>query len=78
MPRSPKASGVDPGTEQIGKELSQEGHESDDSDEDEILEVSENGRWQKFNEQVCAKVNVFVYLSLVTCEFNTSVNQQCF
>lgn len=52
MPRSPKASGVDPSKEQLGKKLDQEGQESDDSDEDEILEISENGRWQKFNEQV--------------------------
>ena len=52
MPRSPKASGVDTSKEPVGKELSQEGPESDESDEDEILEVSENGRWQKFNEQV--------------------------
>ena len=51
MPRSPKASGVDPSKEPTSKE---EGPEIDDdeSDEDEILEVSDNGRWQKFNEQV--------------------------
>lgn len=52
MPRSPKASGVDPSKETLGKELSQEGEVSDESDEDDILELSENGRWQKFNEQV--------------------------
>ena len=65
MPRSPKASGVDQGKEALGKEHSQEGQdiETDDSDEDEILEISENGRWQKFNEQV--SVCVCVCMSIV-------------
>ena len=50
MPRSPKASGVDPSKESMNKEEAPE--IDDESDEDEILEVSDNGRWQKFNEQV--------------------------
>ena len=50
MPRSPKASGVDPSKESMNKEETPE--IDDESDEDEILEVSDNGRWQKFNEQV--------------------------
>ena len=53
MPRSPKASGVDPTKESLNKEEAPE-IDDDDSDEDEILEVSDNGRWQKFNEQVRA------------------------
>ena len=53
MPRSPKASGVDPAKEPLGKEHSQDQDEdTDESDEDDILEVSENGRYKKFNEQV--------------------------
>ena len=51
MPRSPKASGVDPSKEPTSKEEAPE-IDDDESDEDEILEVSDNGRWQKFNEQV--------------------------
>lgn len=51
MPRSPKASGVDPSKESMSKEEAPE-IDDDESDEDEILEVSDNGRWQKFNEQV--------------------------
>lgn len=55
MPRSPKASGVDPTKESMSKEEAPE-TDDDESDEDEILEVSDNGRWQKFNEQVrCVK-----------------------
>lgn len=49
MSKSPKSSGVDPSKKPMSKEG---GSETDDSDDDEILEVSENGRWQKFNEQV--------------------------
>ena len=50
MPRSPKASGVDPSKESMSKEEASE--IDDDESDDEILEVSDNERWQKFNEQV--------------------------
>ena len=56
MPRTPKGSVVDPSKEKLDLESTNQHSEdvgdSDDSDEDDILETSENGRWQKFNEQV--------------------------
>lgn len=56
MPRSPKASGVDLSKESLSKEEAPD-IDDEESDEDEILEVSDNGRWQKFNEQVrCVKI----------------------
>ncbi len=53
MPRSPHSSMV--GAEVTGKDgLAHEAGagSEDDSDEDEILEVSENGQWQKINQPV--------------------------
>ena len=53
MPRSPKVTAAEPGApgEVVPHGLSS-GPASEDEDEDEILETSENGRWQKFNEHV--------------------------
>lgn len=54
MPRSPHASVA--GAEPVGKDGiahdSNTGDEEDSDDEDEILEVSENGRWQKIKQPV--------------------------
>ena len=63
MPRSPQGSKV--GTEPTGgakddinrSESGPQNHESmesEDEDEDDILEISENGRWQKNNQRVSA------------------------
>ena len=51
MARSPKGSVIElseqpPLTKESDKE------DTDDSDEDEILETSENGRWQKIDQHV--------------------------
>ncbi len=51
MPRSPIASTADLSeTPTLSKDSDKE--DSDDSDEDEILETSENGRWQKIDQHV--------------------------
>ena len=54
MPRSPQGSKV--GAEPSGgiKDPGESGSQSEDEDEDDILETSENGRWQKINQQVSA------------------------
>ena len=52
MPRSPKATVVEPGGPgEVTHGRSSE-PPSDDDEDDEILETSENGRWQKINEHV--------------------------
>lgn len=59
MPRSPRGTAV-AGAE-AGQAVAQpepkprgaaDAEEEEDSDEDEILETSENGRWQKIDQQV--------------------------
>lgn len=50
MPRSPKVTATEPGAP--AEHGLSSGPPSEDDDEDEILETSENGRWQKFNEHV--------------------------
>ena len=54
MPRSPRSSkvAVEPGGA-LGKDPQDTSpHSEDEDDEDEILETSENGRWQKIDEHV--------------------------
>ena len=52
MPRSPKATVAEPGGPgEVTHGRSSE-PPSDDDEDDEILETSENGRWQKINEHV--------------------------
>jgi len=53
MPRSPKVTATEPGAPaDVVAHGVGSGPPSEDDDEDEILETSENGRWQKFNEHV--------------------------
>ncbi len=56
MPRSPHASKVSAepfGKDGLTQESSAGGEDESDDDEDEILEVSDNGRWQKIKQPVC-------------------------
>lgn len=54
---SPKAAGGGGSKEPAGKQRSDVEEVSEDSDdEDQILETSQNGRWQKINVQVSIEI----------------------